>query len=134
MQEVVIKPMLMGEFVRRKKEVAPPFNLSEVEALSEWHKCGPVMKPLPRRHRPDTPQHPFGKLLRNDLPKNTRLGFASDVKAYEDGVEACRPGKLLGRNGVLWTAHQEQGVEVHVGHERDAGDRGEESSPDGGCD
>ncbi|CAJ1376338.1 unnamed protein product [Effrenium voratum] len=38
MQEVVIKPMLMGEFVRHKKQLAPPFNLSEAEALSEWHR------------------------------------------------------------------------------------------------
>ena len=38
MQEVVIKPMLMGEFVRRKKQLAPPFNLSEAEALSEWRR------------------------------------------------------------------------------------------------
>ncbi|CAJ1382558.1 unnamed protein product [Effrenium voratum] len=37
MQEVVIKPMLMGEF-RHKKQLAPPFNLSEAEALSEWHR------------------------------------------------------------------------------------------------
>ena len=38
-------------------------------------------------------------------------------------------GELPGRHGVLRTAHQEQQVwEAHAGHERNAEDRGEESS------